>query len=258
MAARQTPNQAAELALRAGGSGGSAASSNKRYSRAVTWEASLDEVRHRSEKRAWYIAGVSWLVTVLLGVALVVLLPLKTTVPYVVQVERATGQTEIVSPLTMRDIPQRELAEKYWAKKYVIARESYFWTILQMDYDNVIGMSSPDVGAQYTALYRGDNARDKRLGAGVEERVRIISVTLPPDQVGKAVVRFERLVRRANSEAVEQSSTHVATVAYEFRPTKYGRERELVDNPFGFTVTAYRIDDEIAKASVEQKPGDAK
>ena len=68
---------------------------------------------------------------------------------------------------------------------------------------------------------------------------------LPPDQVGKAVVRFEKLVKRVNADQAEPPQTFVATMAFEFRPSMRGREKDLIENPLGFKVTAYRVDAEI-------------
>jgi type IV secretion system protein VirB8 len=38
----------------------------------------------------------------------------------------------------------------------------------------------------------------------------------------------------------------VATMAYEYKPTMFGKERDLIQNPLGYRVTSYRVDSELA------------
>ncbi|MFP3577935.1 hypothetical protein, partial [Brevibacillus sp. SIMBA_040] len=61
-----------------------------------------------------------------------------------------------------------------------------------MDYDSVLSMSDDVVARDYRGLYSGPEPLDRQLGAGVERRIRILSVTLPPDEPGHAVVHVER------------------------------------------------------------------
>ena len=162
---------------------------------ARAWEADREVERAKSVRLAWRVATGFGVVAALAVTAVVVMLPLKTTENRIVYVDRVTGNQEVVSVINAREIASnRELNEKFWARKYVIARESYLYTLLQLDYDTVLALSSDEVGRPYAKSFDGENAKDKRLGPGVEERVKVISVVLPPDQVGKAVVRFENQV----------------------------------------------------------------
>jgi type IV secretion system protein VirB8 len=214
---------------------------------AMTWEADRAVQRARSERVAWRVATGACVVAALAVTAVIVMLPLKTEKNHIVYVDRVTGNQEVVSVVNTREIASnRELNEKFWARKYVIARESYLYPLLQLDYDTVLALSSDEVGRPYAKAFDGENAKDKRLGPGVEERIKVISVVLPPDQVGKAVIRFEKLVKRVNADQAEPPQTFVATMAFEFRPSMRGREKDLIENPLGFKVTAYRVDAEIA------------
>lgn len=210
-----------------------------------SWDADSEAQRAKSERRAWLVAGVATAVAVLAVAAIVIMMPLKATVPYVVYVDKATGNTEIVDAANERDIGYRELNEKHWAQKYVIARESYLYTILQYDYDTVLALSADEVGRPYAKMFEGEGAKDKRLGAAVEERIKVISVVLPPDQSGKAVVRFEKTIKQQNADQADPPQTFVATMGYEFKPSMKGREKDLIENPLGFKVTSYRVDPEI-------------
>jgi type IV secretion system protein VirB8 len=219
---------------------------------AKNWETDKAISQQKSERRAWFAAFTGWGVAALACGALVVLTPLKTTVPYMLYVDKASGNTEVVNVLNNRDVNATDLNSKHWAKKYVIARENYLYSLLQLDYDAVLSMSTDDVGGQYAKAWAGENSKDKKLGAGVEERIKVISVVLPPDQVGKAVVRYEKATRRQGADVTEPPTTYVATLAYEFKTTSRGKEKDLIDNPWGFKVTSYRVDTEIAAQGVSK------
>jgi type IV secretion system protein VirB8 len=45
---------------------------------------------------------------------------------------------------------------------------------------------------------------------------------------------------------------HIASVVYEYQPKVLVREKDRIENPFGFVVTAYRSDPEIATAPANQ------
>ena len=133
--------------------------------------------------------------------------------------------------------------------------------MLQTDYDTVLAMSADEVGREYSKLYDGVNARDKKYGASMEMRVKVLSVTLNGDAVGlKATVRFEKTARRTEAETADPSQYYIATLAYEYRPSMRGQEKELIQNPLGYKVTSYRVDPEIgtmapATAVVSMPPG---
>lgn len=210
-----------------------------------SWEADREAQRLRSEQRAWWVAGAACGTTLLSLVAFVFILPLKTTVPYVIYVDKASGNQEIVNAINDRDVGYRELNEKHWASKYVTSHESYLYTLLQHDYDTVLALSSDEVGRSYARLFEGDQAKDKKFGPHTEERIKIISVVLPPDSSGKAVIRFEKLTRRLNADQAGTAQTFVATMGYEFKPSMRGKEKDLLQNPLGFKVTSYRVDAEL-------------
>jgi type IV secretion system protein VirB8 len=220
------------------------------YRRAVDWEADRSARLAMSERRAWMVAGTACAVAVIAIGGIVLLAPLRRVVPMVFAVDKATGNTELVNALDDRNVAQlgyQELSDKHWATQYVTGRESYFYRLLQTDYDTVLMFSSDDVGRDYARLFEGASPRDKVLGPQTEWKVTILSVTLQHDGVGnKAVVRFQREQRRLDAERAEPPQYFVATMAYEYKPSLFGREKDLIENPLGFRVVSYRVDSELA------------
>ena len=218
------------------------------HAAAVDWESDRQSRIEKSERRAWTVAIAASVVAVSAVVGIVVLVPLKRVVPYVFAVDKATGDVEVVDAVDDRTIVgYQELLDKHWTQRYVLARESYFYKLLQNDYDTVLGLSADDVGREFARQYEGPNARDKKLGPGTEITAKVISVTLAPDPVGaKAVVRFSRATRRKDAEYTDPPQYYVATISYEYKPSMFGREKDLILNPLGYRVTAYRVDAELA------------
>lgn len=220
------------------------------YPKARDWEQDRQYRLERSERRAWRVACGACATALTCAIGLASMAPFKTLVPYVISVDRASGNAEVMSTADARGVAQQPLNDKHWAARYVVARESYLWKLLQLDYDTVLALSSDEVGREYAKLYDGPQARDRKYGPNTDMRVEVLSVTLPPDVAGKAVVRFEKRVRRLEAENAEPPQTFVATLAYEYKGSLFGKEKQLLMNPLGYRVTAYRVDAE----TMEVKP----
>jgi len=65
----------------------------------------------------------------------------------------------------------------------------------------------------------------------------------------KAVIRFQREQRRLDAERPETPTFYVATMSYEYKPSMFGKEKDLIQNPLGYRVTSYRLDSELAHVS---------
>ncbi len=61
------------------------------FSKALDWEASRIALNELSQRRAWRIVWVIAGLLVLSWVAIVLMMPLKQTVPYIIRVNNATG-----------------------------------------------------------------------------------------------------------------------------------------------------------------------
>lgn len=217
------------------------------FNKARDWEANREWQLTLSERRAWRVASAACIVGVLALVGLVVILPLKTAVPYVLAVDKATGHTEVIDAIDDRTLMgYQELLDKHWAQRYVLARESYVYKLLQTDYNTTLALSTDAIGRTYAAQFDGPNARDKKLGQATEVQVRILSITLAPDRISsKAVIRYESRTVQFDTGIIEAPQTYVATLAYEYRPSMLGKEKDLIDNPLGYRVTSYRVDSEL-------------
>jgi type IV secretion system protein VirB8 len=214
------------------------------YRRAQDFEVSLTHMQERSERRAWYVATACVLVALLCAAALAVMVPFYRVVPLPIEVDRLTGEAQVIDVLDARHVHMRDIEDKHWVEAYVRSRERYEWGLLQMDYDRVLNMSDERVARDYRQIFSGPNALDRQLGASTQRRIRILSTTLVPDEPGRAVVHIERTTWKNGVENAEPRERFVITLAFTYRPAVFTRERTAIDNPFGFKVTAYSRDPE--------------
>src|SRR6185312_12906092 len=109
-------------------------SENSIFKKAIDWESSRVHLIELSERRAWKIAMAAVITTLLSWIALVLLLPLKESVPYLIKVNKESGAHEILTHLDSKTVTQDEVMDKYWVSNYVRAREGYDWYTLKKDY----------------------------------------------------------------------------------------------------------------------------
>jgi|GEM_PF-1123372 len=225
------------------------------FESAVSWESSRREALEKSESRAWSMVRWTSILAVLAMSALVILAPFYKIVPLTFEVDKLTGQAQLVDITGPMPMTSTEAMDKHWVADYVRTRERFVWTLLQLDYDHTMNLSDERVAREYRAEYEGSQARDKRLGPSTDERVKILGVTLPPNEPGKAVVRFERITRRDGTDI--ETANYVASLAYKYEPPAiFSRERNVIDNPLGFKVTGFVVDQEL-KSKMAPKRDDA-
>jgi len=219
------------------------------YEDARSWEESRVLMIERSERRAWRVAVAASIVAALAAVAIALMMPLKRAVPFLIYVDRLSGDTQVREAMNAR-VQYTEIIDKHWLLQYVTSRERYYWHLLQSDYDRTMALSDSVPAREYNHQFDGADALYRRLGQNREYAVRIISVTVmphAPGASGMATVRFEKTLRSLTSDQPGETAHYVATIAYEYRSSALTAEKTLILNPLGFTVTAYRVDPEFSE-----------
>lgn len=214
------------------------------FARARDFEAARYDLIAASERKAWTTARLLGGVSVVLALAICFMMPLKKTEPYVIQLDKTTGMTEILPIANTRDVPVSEVMDKYWLAQYVTARESYDWYLIQGDYDKTRELSVPDVFAPYAAQFgKSRDSLDRRLGNTQRLVVELRTIVLTGKDT--ATVRFVKKTLDVDTDREIGRNAWIATIGFEYHPEfKLTEERRLV-NPFGFKVVTYRVDPEI-------------
>lgn len=224
----------------------------------TAWELDRALVLERSERRAWWVA-IAGLVLGLIGIAAVFVQgPLRRVVEIPIVVDRVTGEATIQQRLSVESIPPMEALDKHNLATFVRAREGYSWMFLQRDFDQVSRMAVPAVFSDYSRLFDGEAALHKRIAATEDWRINIVGVRLSATgrsgNRGEATVTYDKVVRLADRNLPEVTTRHVASIVFRYEPKVLAKERDRIENPFGFVVTAYRSDPEINTAAAGAKP----
>lgn len=224
----------------------------------TAWELDRALVLERSERRAWAVA-IAGLVLGMIGIAAVFVQgPLRRVVEIPIVVDRVTGEATIQQRLSVESIPPMEALDKHNLATFVRAREGYSWMFLQRDYDQVSRMAVPAVFSDYSRLFDGEAALHKRIAATEDWRINIVGVRLSATgrsgNRGEATVTYDKVVRLADRNLPEATTRHVASIVFRYEPKVLAKERDRIENPFGFVVTAYRSDPEINTTAAGAKP----
>lgn len=225
------------------------------------WEIDRAMMLERSERRAWWVA-IAGLMLGLIGIAAVFVQgPLRRVVEIPIIVDRVTGEATIQQRLDVETIPPMEALDKHNLAIFVRAREAYSWMFLQRDFDQVARMAVPGVFTDYNRQFEGDGALQKKLGASEDWRINVVGVRLAASgrsgklgNGGEATVTYDKVVRLTDRNLPDVTTRHVASVVFQYQPKVLAKERDRLENPFGFVVMAYRSDPEINTASPGAKP----
>ena len=212
------------------------------YAAARSWAEGQASASSRETRIAWRVAAGAALIALLLALALLFLVPLKSVQPYVLTVDRQTGAVEAAMTLQDGKLSQNEAVIQAQLAGYVIARETFDATDLAQQYRRVQLMSARPVASAYVAEMAANNPASplNTLSRGDTVSIRIRSVSLISD--GAGLVRFTA-TRAALGAPAGQSTNYVAAISFGFngRPLS---PADRYDNPLGFQVTRYRRDAE--------------
>ena len=223
------------------------------YREAGSWASDQIASLQKSRRTAWIIAGVAAGVAVVEGVALIILMPLKTVEPYTLLVDRNTGYVQVLKPLEVAQTTPDQALIQSMLVQYVIARESFDVATVQADYRKVGLWSADTARSDYVARMQASNPSSPLLSyprsTVVETHVKSVS----PLDNGSALVRFDTLRRDAGARYATPQAW-VAVVEYRFSGEPMSIEDRYL-NPLGFLVSSYRRDAEaLPRSEAEVAP----
>jgi len=195
--------------------------------------------------------GVGMISAGAMAVALAFLTPLKEVKPYISRVDEITGQQTIVSAVGDDKIKltYQNLIDASNLANFVIERESYDWNAIQNNLDQVKLRSTPNV---YEAMRRfiveSPNsplvllAKDKIMKVGITSRPIVDS------DKGVGTVRFYKAVTDGTGKPIPGYPVTYwqATITFDYEH-KLKTDEDYINNPLGFNVTSYRVDQETLK-----------
>ena len=218
------------------------------YREAASWSEDRTTDLSASRKTAWIVAAALGGIALLEAIALVLMVPLKTVVPYTLLVDRQTGYVEAVDPLERATIAPDTALVRSFLVQYVIAREGFDIDQLNDTYKKVALWSSGEARSGYIASMQAGNPTSQLATlprrAVVQVQVRSVS-SLGNDS---SLVRFT--TTRTDPGAQAQPPLHwAAVIKYSFSGAAMRAEDRMI-NPLGFQVSRYRKDAETLPEAV--------
>ena len=197
----------------------------------------------RSQRNRWMVVAIlALMLAVVAMVTVSALLPLKETKPFVVMVDRTTGEAEKVVQVRPANLEEQEAVRQAELVSYVIDRETYDVADNQTRIPDVLTRSQEQARSSLVSLWTKGNANYPPDIYSNRSRllVKIISITLLTDET--AQVRFRKKLETESERTVERD--FVATVGFEFQPRVERNLEDVWKNPLGFAVSSYRVDAE--------------
>ena len=191
------------------------------------------------------IALSSLVLAMIAGLGILSLVPSKTVIPFLIQVDDKTGATQILDPTSQDEISADESLRKYFAVKFIKARESYDSNDIDLNANIVRLLAAPTIYSQYWRSVADTRNRESlyvTLGAGKMRQVNIKAVQFLDEN--RAHIRLS--IVEQNKDGGQRSEKHyVALVTFEFANLEL-KINDMLVNPLGFRVTAYKIDEDTA------------
>jgi type IV secretion system protein VirB8 len=219
------------------------------YRDAQSWSADLETANEKSRKIAWIVAAAAALIAIMEALALILLVPLKTTVPYTLLVDKQTGFVQPLSPAGNQVVTADEALVRSFLAQYVVSREGFDIGTLRGDYRKVALWSSGEARRRYIAEMQASNPASPLASLPRQSIVDVEVRSISSISDDTAMVRFS--ATRTDPGGLRQTEQpFVAVVKYRFSSAPMSAADRLV-NPLGFQVLRYRKN---AESLPEQTP----
>jgi len=195
-----------------------------------------------SARFAWTLAIVMTVVAVVAIAAVAMLVPLKKVVPYVVQVDRSTGETKVLAGMSgSNPVTYDAAVKRHLIAQYVIDREGWVPLAENEMVHAVNVMSSTEENQRYNNWFAISNPQSPmKLFADVPfAKVEIRSISFISDNV--AQVRYTQTVYQHTGQATV--GRYIATLTFKITD-KPPLDADLQIDPVGFEVDNYQTSPE--------------
>ena len=193
----------------------------------------------RRERLAWVVA-IGGVLVGFGGVAVAgMMLPLKETQAFVTIVDKDTGLAERAVRIEAAGVEQSAAVEQSLLYNYVKNRETYDQADNEARVLQVYRMSAPKVQQAIKALWDKTSPDYPPVIYGSSGKVIADVLSITPVAAKTAQVRFTKRLKKAGEP--DRLGKFYATITYEFQPAKASAVQLVWENPFGFTVTDYRV-----------------
>ena len=223
------------------------------FAQAASWDRDRARQARRSAKVGWTVAGVACGVIVLLAGALMLLMPLKRVVPFVIRVDRATGVVDVVPAYRGHATFSRAVTQ-YFLVHYIETCERFNFATAESDYEECGAFQTAAENAAWYNRWKPTNPHSplNRHKDGSTVSVQVEDLTFFKGEGGLknlAQVRY-RTLESQGSGAVERVGHWIATLEYAYGTPPSNPEQRLW-NPLGFKVVSVTREPEVLSGGVQ-------
>ncbi|ABD44475.1 type IV secretion protein VirB8 [Anaplasma phagocytophilum str. HGE1] len=167
----------------------------------------------------------------------------RTIEPFVVEIEKKSGITTLVNPMTVKQYSADEVLSNYFIVEYIKARELYDPNNFQYNYyTRVRLLSSQETYSEFRSWIRPSNPSSPMTlySDVVSGALKVRS--LQHLEGGQVQVRFTMEFVNHSGSIVKRD--RIATLSFRYSSLEMTEQDRQV-NPLGFQITYYRADDEF-------------
>jgi type IV secretion system protein VirB8 len=159
--------------------------------------------------------------------------------PFVIQIEDTTGVARVVNPVSLDILSGKEELSKYFAKKYVVARETYNPVDFDKSARKVLRLlSTSQVYSDYLG-YIKSKTNDPTIIYGQRNTTYLTVRSWSKLSDTQYMLRFSL----NETSGDKKKSNKISVIEYQYVPMELtDTDREI--NPVGFQITGYRVDDD--------------
>jgi type IV secretion system protein VirB8 len=213
---------------------------------AASWDMDRRVQARRAVHTAWWVAGAACAATLMALAALVLMLPLKRTEPFLVRVDHSTGVVDVV-PVLAGGASMDEAVTRYFLTHYVSVCERFNAASAESDYEECGAFHTAARNQAWYALWNRNNPASPlnvyKDGSSVRTQVESVSFFKRANGLSDlAQVRY--LKARRQGTGAEQITHWIATVQYAYgTPSQDPKTRGW--DPLGFKVMDFSTEPEV-------------
>ena len=201
----------------------------------------------RRQRNNWAKIAVGCIaISFLCLLTLILILPLKETKPYVVMVDKTTGEAEKIVQVRPTSMEQQDAVLQAELVSYVTDRETYDPADNRLRIPDVMARSTENAADTLASTWSHASPYYPPTVYGKDVRIRVVikSIALNPSaKTPNSGLASVRLVKHREEKGKPIASRSlVATVGYRFTPHEEASLDMVWKNPLGFNATSYRID----------------
>lgn len=200
----------------------------------------------QNQRNKWaQVAVASLAVATICILSLIVILPLKEVQPFVVMVDKTTGQAERIVQVEPAKLTEQDAVLQAALASYATDRETYDVADNERRILFVLERSTDQAAESLISIWSPKSKYYPPELYGEETRLtmEVKSISLLP---GSNLARVRMIKTREEKGGAKVERGFVATIGYTFEPARERSLKSIWKNPLGFSVKTYRIDAETS------------